>query len=122
MVLFFFSLVLTRDLSDHLPHFPYLHLPGCQEKEFNKYFPTPTVWYCCEINTGSLAAILHWLQCCICSSAESKFLSHLFSSYINFTGAKAGTPPLLATSPVLTSSSFSGTSRGENLRKVQVPK
>lgn len=90
MVLFFFSLVLARNLSDHLPHFPYLHHPGCQEKEFSKHFPIPTVWYFCEVNTGSLAATLHWLQCCICSSAESKFLIHLFSSHLSLTGAKAG--------------------------------
>lgn len=87
-----FSLVLASDLSDHFPHFLFLRLPGCQEKEFSKHFPTPAVWYCCEVNTGSLAATLHWLQCCICSSAESKLLIHL-SSYLSFTGAKAGISP-----------------------------
>lgn len=88
-----FSLVLASALSPCLPHFPFLCLHGCQEKEFSKQFPTPAVWYCCEVSTGSLAAILHRLQCCICSSAESKLLTHLFFSYLSFTGAKAGISP-----------------------------
>lgn len=76
-----------------MPHFPFLYLPRCQENEFRKHFPTPTVWYCCEVSTCSLAATLRWLQCCICSSAESELLIHHFSSYLSFTGAKAGISP-----------------------------
>lgn len=84
---------MANDLSPCLLHFPLLCIPGCQEKEFSKHFPTPAVWYCCEVNIGSLAATLHWLQCCIFCSSESRLLIHLLSSYLSFTGAKAGLSP-----------------------------
>lgn len=42
----------------------------------------PSAWYFCEGSIGSLAAILHCLQCCTSSSAESQFLTCLFSSYL----------------------------------------
>lgn len=78
-----------KNLSPCLLHCPFPNLAGCQEEEFNNHFPTPAAWYCCEVSTGSLAAALRWLQCCICSSAESQLLTHRFSSYLSFAGAEA---------------------------------
>lgn len=76
-----------------MPHFPFLHLPGCQANVLSKQFRIPAVWYCCEVRTCSLAATLRWLYCCICSLAESRVLTHHFFSYLSFTGAKAGIFP-----------------------------